>query len=212
MPRKTKEDARLTREKILKGALQVFVKKGFSNTTLQDIARHIGMTRGAVYWHFKDKQDLATAMIAEMMEKEAAYVKGAIQPTGSLDDIIANLMARLDYVDANPEMRQFVFFMSFQVEWATERQINIPAKENPFRHGPFGNIYDLLVSAREAGEIRPEVDLLQVHDIITGLYMGLVRLEFSGKSQTPLRSNLEWAAKAVIDSIRSEGSGSLQGN
>ena len=202
MPRKTKEDAQQTREKILKGALQVFVRKGFSNTTLQDIARHIGMTRGAVYWHFKDKQDLATKMIAAMMEKETAYVKGATKPTGSLDDVIANLMARLDYMESDPEMRQFVFFMSFQVEWATERQINIPAKESPFRYGPFGNIYDLLVLAREAGEVRPEVDLLQIHDIMTGLYMGLVRLEFSGKAQAPLRSTMEEAAKAVLDSIR----------
>ncbi|MBU4603719.1 MAG: TetR family transcriptional regulator, partial [Proteobacteria bacterium] len=54
MARKTNEQAQETRRKILAGALNVFSEKGFSRSTLGDIAKRIGMTRGAVYWHFKD--------------------------------------------------------------------------------------------------------------------------------------------------------------
>lgn len=52
MPRRTKEEAEATRESVLRAALDLFSEKGYSRTTLNDIAKRIGMSRGAVYWHF----------------------------------------------------------------------------------------------------------------------------------------------------------------
>lgn len=46
MARRTNEQAQQTRENILRGALDVFSEKGFSRSTLSDIAKRIGMTRG----------------------------------------------------------------------------------------------------------------------------------------------------------------------
>ena len=50
--------AEITREKLLKAALQVFSEKGFNAARLQDIAETAGVSRGAFYWHFKNKFDL----------------------------------------------------------------------------------------------------------------------------------------------------------
>ncbi|GAC32914.1 TetR family transcriptional regulator [Paraglaciecola polaris] len=63
MVRKTKEDAQATRDILLDSAEQVFYNKGFARTTLMDVAGHANMTRGAIYWHFKNKVDLFIAMI-----------------------------------------------------------------------------------------------------------------------------------------------------
>lgn len=62
MVRRTKEDAEKTRETLLDAAEAVFLEKGFAAATLEDIARTAGLTRGAVYWHFENKQDLFDAM------------------------------------------------------------------------------------------------------------------------------------------------------
>lgn len=62
MVRKTKEDAELTRQCIINAAREVFVVKGVSKTSLDEIAKHAGVTRGAVYWHFTNKSDLLHAM------------------------------------------------------------------------------------------------------------------------------------------------------
>ncbi|WP_458526506.1 TetR family transcriptional regulator [Onishia taeanensis] len=62
MARKTKADAEATREALLDAAEDIFFDKGVARTTLEQIARHAGMTRGAVYWHFKNKADLFHAM------------------------------------------------------------------------------------------------------------------------------------------------------
>ncbi len=63
MVRKTKEEALETRNLILDTAETVFSEKGVSRTTLNDIAKAASLTRGAIYWHFKNKADLFEAML-----------------------------------------------------------------------------------------------------------------------------------------------------
>ena len=67
MVRRTKEDAMATRDSILDAAELLFAERGVSSTTLQHIATAAGVTRGAIYWHFKNKQALLTAMNAVML-------------------------------------------------------------------------------------------------------------------------------------------------
>src|SRR5688500_12124271 len=62
MARRKKEDALETRHRILDTAARVFLKKGTARTSLDDIAAAAGVTRGAIYWHFKNKIDLFDAM------------------------------------------------------------------------------------------------------------------------------------------------------
>lgn len=58
MARKTKQQAQATRQHILDVALKLFSQRGVSATSLADIAQAAGVTRGAIYWHFKNKSDL----------------------------------------------------------------------------------------------------------------------------------------------------------
>eukprot|EP01031_Cornospumella_fuschlensis_P049721 gene49721-60863_t len=57
------EDALATRNSLLDAAELLFQAQGVSRTSLNDIAKHAGTTRGAIYWHFKDKADLFNAMM-----------------------------------------------------------------------------------------------------------------------------------------------------
>ncbi|MBU3893115.1 Potential acrAB operon repressor [Serratia rubidaea] len=58
MARKTKQQAQETRQQILDAAVREFSERGVSATSLTDIATAAGVTRGAIYWHFKNKVDL----------------------------------------------------------------------------------------------------------------------------------------------------------
>lgn len=58
MARKTKQQAQETRQHILDVAMRLFSRQGVSSTSLADIAQAAGVTRGAIYWHFKNKSDL----------------------------------------------------------------------------------------------------------------------------------------------------------
>lgn len=56
--RKKREDAEQTRQNLLDAAFELFYENGYDRTTLDQICRHAQMTRGAGYWHFKNKQEL----------------------------------------------------------------------------------------------------------------------------------------------------------
>ncbi|MCB1756987.1 MAG: TetR family transcriptional regulator [Gammaproteobacteria bacterium] len=62
MVRKTKEESDRTYHALLDAALKLFNERGTANTTLNDIAKEVAMTRGAVYWHFQNKADIIVAL------------------------------------------------------------------------------------------------------------------------------------------------------
>lgn len=62
MVRRTKLEAAATREALLDAAEAVFRDKGVTHTSLAEVARAAALTRGAVYWHFRDKADLFQAL------------------------------------------------------------------------------------------------------------------------------------------------------
>lgn len=63
MARRTKEEALETRAELLDAAEKVFSTKGVTNTSLTEIAETAGVTRGAIYWHFRNKMDLIDALM-----------------------------------------------------------------------------------------------------------------------------------------------------
>ena len=63
MVRRIKEVAQATRSHLLDTAELVFAQRGVSGTSLAEIAKTAGLTRGAIYWHFTDKADLFNAMM-----------------------------------------------------------------------------------------------------------------------------------------------------
>ena len=78
MVRRTKQDALATRTSLLDAAERLFLRKGVSRTSLNDIALEAGATRGAIYWHFKDKADLFNAM----MDRVTLPLEAAFEPIG----------------------------------------------------------------------------------------------------------------------------------
>lgn len=66
--RRTKEDAEQTRLSIIEAALALFSRNGYSNTTLAMIAAEAGFSRGPIYWHFRNKDDLYAAVLAYSQE------------------------------------------------------------------------------------------------------------------------------------------------
>lgn len=87
MARRTKAEAEATRESILDAAEQVFMDKGVAKASLEEIARAAGVTRGAVYWHFRNKQDILDAML----ERVRAPLGEMIDETNTVGDSLERL-------------------------------------------------------------------------------------------------------------------------
>jgi TetR/AcrR family acrAB operon transcriptional repressor len=89
MARRTREEALATREELLNAAEMVFRKRGVGHTSLAEVADAAGVTRGALYWHFKDKADLFQAMVARAelpheLSLQNMETAAAVDPLGAV--------------------------------------------------------------------------------------------------------------------------------
>lgn len=74
MARKKKEDALVTRQRILDEALQTFAVQGVTSTSLSDIAKAAGVTRGAIYWHFSNKESIIEEIFFQFEMTKLAHI------------------------------------------------------------------------------------------------------------------------------------------
>lgn len=68
---KKKEDSLITRQKLIDAAFDNFFEIGFENTSLEKISKDAHVSRGAAYWHFKNKQDLFRETVLEILRRMA---------------------------------------------------------------------------------------------------------------------------------------------
>jgi TetR/AcrR family transcriptional regulator, acrAB operon repressor len=117
MARRTKEDALATRHCLLDAAERVFQSKGVSATSLADIATAAGTSRGAIYWHFKDKAALYNAMIERVSLPLEHAISGAPDRSDPLTSLRQAIMAALDKTANDPQTRRVFEVATHKVEY-----------------------------------------------------------------------------------------------
>lgn len=122
MVRRTKEEAQATRTRILDTAELVFERRGVSRTTLNEIAQAAGLTRGAIYWHFKDKADLFNAMMqrATLPMEEAANRSDDPMLKDALEHIRSSFLNALRKTVNDPQVRRVFEIATHKVEYVDE--------------------------------------------------------------------------------------------
>lgn len=69
-----------SKENMLLVALRLFAQKGYEATSIFDIAQKLQITKGAIYKHFKNKQDILDAIISKMEENDQRFAEQFIMP------------------------------------------------------------------------------------------------------------------------------------
>ena len=123
MVRKTKEDAEITRQNIIRAAREVFLVRGVSRTTMEHIASQANVTRGAVYWHFKNKTDLFHAMreqvflpLIDRMD-DTLLVEGSEPPLTRIENFLHGVIQTLE---DSVETRQTYEIMMIKCEYVDD--------------------------------------------------------------------------------------------
>jgi len=120
MARKTKQEAEETRENILKAALDIFFEKGYARSTFVDVANRIQLTKGAVYWHFKNKPDLFISLGKEMENKIEASLVTAMENAQTLEDLKQVLIEMILFIAKDPQLQKYYTIVYYRTEWTDE--------------------------------------------------------------------------------------------
>lgn len=206
MARRTKDEAESTRNAILDAAEDLFYARGVSHTSLDQIARAASVTRGAVYWHFKDKADLFEAIMKreflpheEMLADLAA--RGSDTPLDDLADVCRSAFKKL----AKDKRRQKVATISMlrcenieETQPVIERGIACEDRMIDLTEA-------LLIRARALGQLdskwTPRSAAVALYALVTGLILGgLERRAYSELGKTALV-----CLQAFISSLRKAG-------
>lgn len=160
--RRTKEEAAITREHLLNAALVSFSARGYSHTTLDDIARQAGTTRGAIHWHFGNKAELYNTLVREGYARAARTFKDAFTTQDTPLQTLRNLLVRwISYVEEDTHFRAILELTMLKTEIVPEnanemsRGLQEKAQGNRFIEKQYAQ---LIQQGIASGEVRTDVD------------------------------------------------------
>ena len=120
--RRTKEEAEQTKLEILSSATKLFSDKGVAKTTLDEIATAAGVTRGAIYWHFKNKTEIFDALHEQLHRPLLDMImqdleKNHPEPLTQLKDLCVKLLLDLE---ENEQKRRSLCLFIMKCDYADE--------------------------------------------------------------------------------------------
>ena len=105
------------RKQILESALAVFSQKGFHASTLSDVAAHVGVSQGTIYWYFSSKEELFDAAIIAYLEGFGAEMAAVLENDGTASEKLRALAHSMDDFVIGAQ-QVFVAFLGY---WAASQ-------------------------------------------------------------------------------------------
>ena len=202
MARSTKEEALETRSRILDAAEAVFHTNGVARTSLADIANAAQVTRGAIYWHFKNKTELFNTMCERVrLPMEARVHGGADDGTDALHLLRDACLFAIRDIVHNPRSRK-VFDIIFHKCEFVDAEDSIWARQHDYYMHGMGNIERLLRAARTAGQLPDDLDIALAVVHLHALIYGLINNWLFSPDSFDLGGQVEKLIDAGFDALR----------
>lgn len=151
-------------QKIIEAAKATFLKKGFKDTNMSDIAAEVGLTRPAMHYYFRTKERLFQAVFGDILMSFLPKVSGIITSDVPLEEKIGSIAdAYLAILKENPQLPMFLMkeaMRDFDGFVQMALGINISQAGN--------NVFSAIESEMEAGKIR-KVPVIEIFYTFYGL-------------------------------------------
>lgn len=170
-----------TREKILQTALHLFAQEGYEAVSVSQIAGALGMTKSALYKHYKNKQDIFDHIVSEMERQDAERANGFDLPevslqenaeayrAASLKQLLAFSKAQMRYWTCDAFASEFRNMLT--LEQYREEQMQ-QMYQQYLGAGPLGYVTDLLTSLSVAHPEQRAVQLYAPMFLLYSVYDG----------------------------------------
>lgn len=201
MARKTKEEAAKTRESLLVAARSLFSHLGYASTTLEQVAKEAGVTRGAVYWHFGSKAELYIDLINEYSGRSAEIVQAAAAEGGSLVEILRRVFVRILYaVVEDPALREVMEISMFKAERTAD--LMDPLKQSRENNlALIDGISQAMNQGIADGELRDDIDPEEMARGFLAFQNGAIHLWLQDTSMFSLKESAAALADIYLNGI-----------
>ncbi len=171
---------------ILERARNLFLERGYSVISMQQIADAVGINKATLYHHFRDKDDLFTAVLGRELDDARWHLEKTIAAGGTTREIVERV-ARNTIAFTDGDMPSL--FMSLKNEVSEERRAAFFAG----RELPWVAIRPLFVAAIERGEFRPDDP-----DVLIELFFSMTRSQAPGPWRSKPPPPIDDAVRSVV--------------
>ena len=162
--KKSDEKKKIKEETLLDTAFNLFTKKGFKETSIQDIVDNAGIGKGTFYLYFKDKYDIRNKLIAHKATLIFTAADEALAKTG-LTDLEDRIIFLVDHVLGQfHEDKSLLHFISKNLSWGIFKNELISSGDNS--DVDFYNIYRVLENSPRTFK-NPEVLLFMIVEFVS---------------------------------------------
>ena len=156
-----------TRELIISSAIATFIKKGYSHTTLEDIVKRVGLTRGAFYWNFNSKKDI----LEEILRRYEDFYREIYSSYTHYDSAYETLRSFLEVdLEKKNADNPYTKIVMYKVE-LTDGMPELTEIQARLDHEFIGIIENEILRGQERGEFRMDIS---AHMLALSLYMRLL--------------------------------------
>ena len=209
MVRKTREEAEKTKERILDAAEDVFYRRGVSGATMADIADCAGVSRGAVYGHYKSKAQVFLSMCDRMNRLFAELSPGVI--SGITDESLKETdplgllrLATLSYMRVvllNDRFRRFAELPYFKCEYMGENA-ELLEYAHRLQKVRMDRLVALIEMAKAKGQLSKDLDVGRASQFFTCALDGMLRKDLFNPKIHDIRDHIDEMVTAVLDCMK----------
>lgn len=192
------ERAQVTQSAIIRAAATIFAERGYARTTLDAVAVEAGVTKGALYFHFASKHDLANALIAE----ETRLTSLRAQETLDGDYSVIETMIRLHRNLTEQLIDDPV--VAAGVKLTTEELMAQLDISGPYRLWTDLTV-DLLRRGVANGELLPGLDPEKLARFVVSAYVGVNLVSNSLAQRSDLRTRIREMWEVLLSGIVAPG-------
>jgi len=177
--RRTKEEAEITKRNILAAGLEVFSRKGYKATRMEDIASQANVTTGAIYHHFGGKSELYIALVEDSEVQLNQLAQQIVEEGGAPATILRRLLVRMfEYIEEDEKYRAVLELFLNKTEISAELDIfneKILAGRRLLVQFFSSLIQDGIVEGEFHSDISPQNTALALVGFVNG--MGLIWIQ-----------------------------------
>jgi AcrR family transcriptional regulator len=169
-----------TKEKILITALRLFAQDGYEAVSVSTIAGMLGMTKGALYRHYKNKREIFDRIVDRMVQIDVECAKKHEVPEGTFDQSpSAYRNTTMDNIK-NFTISQFRFWTENEFGRDFRKMVTLEQYRNPeiadwyhkvFANGPVSYMEDLFREMMVQGHLKNSNPRLQAIDFYAPFYL-----------------------------------------
>jgi AcrR family transcriptional regulator len=184
-------------QQILDAAIKVFSRMGFHKASMDDIVAEAGLSKGALYWYFKSKDEIIAGILDFIFVRELAGIRQLAQAEGSAEDRLMEF-AQLTIAEIKGMLRLIPITYEFYSLAFRNKTVQKVARQY------FQSYVDALVPTIDQGIARGEFRAADAHQVaitLMAIVEGTLLLWVVNPKMMDLEEQLKFGIRSLLDGL-----------